>query len=191
MKRCLSVLVVSLPLAAFSMSMTAFGESGEKTSSQNSQTLSVEIFRATENGLGHQLGTVTISESPYGLVFTPQLKELTPGLYAFHIHTNPDCGLDHKDGKVTVAGLAGGHLDPQQTNRHSTPWDDKGHLGDLPPLYVDEKGNANLPVLSPKLKKLSDVKGHSLMIHTGHENYSDHPDSSGENGARFGCGVIR
>lgn len=191
MKRCLSVLVLSLPLAVFSMSMAAFGASGETTSSQNPQTLSVDIYRATENGLGHQLGTVTISESPYGLVFTPQLKELTPGLYAFHVHTNPDCGLDNKDGKVAVAGLAGGHLDPQHTNRHSTPWDDKGHLGDLPPLYVDEKGNANLPVLSPKLKKLSDVKGHSLMMHAGHDNYSDHPDPLGGNGMRFGCGVIR
>lgn len=191
MKRCLSVLLLSLPLAAFSMLMTSFVASGEGVSSQNSQTLSVEIYKTTRNGLGHQLGTVTISESPYGLVFTPQLTELTPGLYAFHIHTNPDCGLDNKDGKVTVAGLAGGHFDPQQTNRHSTPWDDKGHLGDLPPLYVDEKGDADLPVLAPKLKKLSDVKGHSLMIDVGHDNYSDHPQPLGGEGARFGCGVIR
>ena len=191
MKRCMSVLALSLPLTAFALSPAAFAASGEKTSSQSPQSLSVEIYRATENGLGHQMGNVTITESPYGLVFTPNLKELKPGLYGFHVHTNPDCGLISRNGKFEIAGRAGGHLDPKETNQHSTPWDDKGHLGDLPPLYVDEKGNATLPVLAPKLKKLSDVRGHSIMIHAGHDNYSDHPEPLGGGGARFGCGVIR
>ena len=191
MKRCMSVLALSLPLTAFALSSAAFAASGEKTSSQSPQSLSVEIYRATENGLGHQMGNVTITESPYGLVFTPNLKELKPGLYGFHVHTNPDCGLASKNGKVDIAGRAGGHLDPKETNQHSTPWDDKGHLGDLPPLYVDENGNATLPVLAPKLKKLSDVRGHSIMLHAGHDNYSDHPEPLGGSGTRFGCGVIR
>lgn len=191
MKRCMSVLALSLPLTAFALSTAAFAASSEKASPQEPQSLSVEIYRATENGLGHQIGQVTITENRYGLVFTPDLKELKPGLYGFHVHTNPDCGLGEKDGKVVIAGLAGGHLDPQKTEHHSAPWDDSGHLGDLPPLYVDEKGDAKLPVLAPKLKKLSDVRGHSLMIHVGHDNYADQPEPMGGGGARFACGVIR
>ncbi|AQT47684.1 superoxide dismutase family protein [Bartonella choladocola] len=191
MKRCVPVLALSLPLTAFALSTAAFAASSAKASLQSPQSLTVDIYRATENGLGHQMGEVTITESAYGLVFTPKLKELRPGLYAFHVHVNPECGLASKNGKVDIAGLAGGHLDPQNTNRHSAPWDDNGHLGDLPPLYVDEKGNATLPVLAPKLKKLDDVRGHSLMIHSGQDNYSDAPDQMESMGARYGCGVIR
>ena len=31
------------------------------------------------------------------------------------------------------------------------------------------------PVLAPRLKKLDEVRGHSIMIHAGGDNHSDHP----------------
>ena len=51
------------------------------------------------------VGTVTITESNYGLVFTPNLNGLEAGLHGFHIHQNPSCDPKEKDGKLT-AGLA-------------------------------------------------------------------------------------
>lgn len=51
------------------------------------------------------VGTVTITESKYGLVFTPNLSGLEAGLHGFHIHQNPSCEPKEKDGKLT-AGLA-------------------------------------------------------------------------------------
>lgn len=191
MKKYLSVFALPLLLATSFFSTGAFAADEEKSSSKNSDFLSVEIYRVTENGLGHEMGTITITESPYGLVFTPDLKEMKPGLYAFHVHTNPDCGLTTKDGKTVLAGAAGGHLDPKATNRHSTPWDDNGHLGDLPSLYVDEKGKAEVPVLAPKLKKLADVRGHSLMLHISHNGDETHAGAPAGDDPRFGCGVVR
>lgn len=191
MKKYLSILTLSLLLGASSLQTSAFAADGEQSSTKDKDSLPVDIYRVTENGLGHQMGIITITESPYGLVFTPDLTELRPGLYAFHVHTNPDCGLEVKNGKTVLAGLAGGHLDPQGNNRHSTPWDDKGHLGDLPSLYVDEKGNAKLPVLAPKLKNLAEVRGHSLMIHISHGEHADGTKSVDGDDVRFGCGVIR
>ena len=142
-----------------------------------------------ENGIGNAVGQVTISESKYGLVFTPALNGLVPGLHGFHVHQNPECAPMEKDGKMVPALAAAGHYDPDKTNRHGTPWGD-GHMGDLPPLFVDADGNAAQPVLAPRLK-VSDLKGRSLMVHVGGDNHADHPAPLGGGGARIVCGVSR
>lgn len=142
-----------------------------------------------EKGVGVSVGQVTITESKYGLVFTPDLKGLTPGIHGFHLHQNPSCEPKEKDGKMIAAGAAGGHYDPAGTNVHGTPWGD-GHLGDLPPLYVTADGTATQPVLAPRLK-LGDLAGHSLMVHAGGDNHADHPAALGGGGARVSCGVIK
>ncbi|MHB8248743.1 MAG: superoxide dismutase [Cu-Zn] SodC [Acidithiobacillus sp.] len=140
-----------------------------------------------EKGLGKAAGQVIISESRYGLVFTPALTGLAPGLHGFHVHQNPDCGPKEKDGKMIAALAAGGHYDPEKSNRHGTPWGD-GHLGDLPPLFVDSNGNAAQPVLAPRLV-ISDLKGRSLVVHAGGDNHADHPAPLGGGGNRQVCGI--
>lgn len=142
-----------------------------------------------EKGVGASVGQVTISETRYGLVFTPALQGLSPGLHGFHLHQNASCEPKEKDGKMVAAGAAGGHYDPANSNAHGTPWGD-GHLGDLPPLFVDANGAATQPVLAPRLKT-SDLKGRSLMLHAGGDNHSDHPAALGGGGARISCGVIK
>ena len=141
-----------------------------------------------EKGVGAEIGKVTIADSRYGLVFTPALQGLAPGLHGFHVHQNPSCQPGEKDGKTIAAGAAGGHYDPAGTNRHGEPWGD-GHLGDLPPLYVDANGSATQPVLAPRLKA-ADVAGRSLMVHAGGDNHADHPAPLGGGGARVACGVV-
>ena len=147
----------------------------------------VPMNLVNENGIGNAAGEVTISESKYGVVLTPALNGLAPGLHGFHIHQNPDCGPNEKEGKLVPALAAGGHYDPDKTNRHGTPWGD-GHLGDLPPLFVDANGNGTQPVLAPRLK-ISDLKGRALIVHVGGDNHADHPAPLGGGGARIVCGV--
>ena len=79
-------------------------------------------------------GTVTITETEYGLVFTPAMTGLAPGLHAFHVHED-------------------------------------GSMRDLPALYVDVLGNANNPVLAPRLK-LSDLAGRALVVRVGEDECS-------------------
>lgn len=147
----------------------------------------VPMDLVNEKGVVSSVGQVTISESGYGLVFTPALSGLPAGMHGFHVHQAPDCAPKEKDGKMVAALSAGGHYDPEKTNRHGTPWGD-GHLGDLPPLFVDTHGNANQAVLAPRLK-MADMKGRSLMIHVGGDNHADHPAPLGGGGARMVCGV--
>ena len=134
------------------------------------------------------VGEVHITETPYCLVFTPQLRALPPGLHGFHLHENPSCAPNDKDGKPVAALAAGGHYDPDASSKHGTPWGD-GHRGDLPPLFVDAEGSATQPVLAPRLK-LSDLPGRALMLHAGGDNHADHPATLGGGGARIACGVM-
>lgn len=150
---------------------------------------SVPMFKADENGAAGAVGQVTLVDSPYGLVLTPAMKGLTPGLHGFHVHQNPSCDSAEQGGKKVAALAAGGHYDPKGSKQHGTPWGE-GHLGDLPALFVDAEGNANQPVLAPRLK-LADVSGRSLMVHAGGDNHADHPAPLGGGGARVVCGVIK
>jgi Cu-Zn family superoxide dismutase len=141
------------------------------------------------SGTVKAIGNVTVSETTYGLVFTPALEGLPAGVHGFHVHENGSCDPQVKDGQPVAGLAAGGHYDPAGTKRHGTPWGD-GHLGDLPGLVVDHDGRASYAVLAPRLKKLDELKARALMIHVGGDNHADHPMPLGGGGARLACGVI-
>ena len=149
----------------------------------------VQMNAVDEKGIGRSIGEVIVSETTYGVVFTPSLSGLPTGMHGFHVHENPSCEPKEQNGKMVPALAAGGHYDPAASKRHGLPWGD-GHLGDLPALFVDAMGNASNPVLAPRLK-LIDVKGRSLMVHAGGDNHADHPAPLGGGGARMVCGVIQ
>lgn len=151
--------------------------------------LAVDIHAINPEGVGDSIGTVTATDSKYGLLLTPDLKGLEPGIHGFHVHEHPDCAPGEKDGEKVAGLAAGGHYDPENTHAHKGPYDDSGHLGDLPALYVKADGTATLPVLAPRLK-IEDLKGRSLMIHQGGDNYSDEPESLGGGGPRVACGIV-
>ena len=162
---------------------------GASCAAANAADMKVTMKMATDKGEGASVGTVTVSETRHGLVFTPALTGLPAGLHGFHVHENGSCAPNQKDGKPVPAGAAGGHLDTGKTGKHGLPWGE-GHLGDLPALSVDAKGASTNPVLAPRLK-LADVKGKALMVHAGGDNHADHPAPLGGGGARMACGVIQ
>lgn len=149
----------------------------------------VQMNLIDERGIGKSIGTVVLADSARGLEITPTLSGLTPGFHGFHVHEKPDCGPGVKDGKLQAGIAAGAHYDPAGTGRHEGP-DGKGHMGDLPAITVGEDGKSSTLVLARRLK-LSDVKGRSLMIHAGGDNYSDAPAPLGGGGGRVACGVIK
>ena len=150
--------------------------------------LGITIHRVSPTGVGESIGTVKISKVSAGVQFTPDLRDLPPGEHGFHLHEYPSCESGEKEGVRIPAMAAGGHYDPDNTGRHEGP-EGRGHLGDLPVLVVDERGFATAPVVAKRLK-MTDLKGHSLMIHGGGDNYTDSPPMGG-GGARIACGVIK
>lgn len=177
-----------MPFQLTALLLAASGISAAPASPVDTAGIVVPMYVANAEGRVGWIGDVTISESPYGLVFSPELRALPPGLHGFHLHQNASCASSEKDGVVTPVGAAGSHYDPDASGVHGTPWGD-GHRGDLPPLYVDAEGSATQPVLAPRLK-LADLPGRSLMVHAGGDNHADHPAPLGGGGARIACGVI-
>ncbi len=154
------------------------------------QAQTVDLFFAGPNGAEQAAGTVSITQTPYGALLTPDLKGLPAGTHGFHLHDKPSCDATVTDGKPTPAGAAGGHWDPAKTAAHKGPYDATGHKGDLPAIYVGVDGTATYPVLAPRLKA-EEFKGHALMVHVGGDNHSDHPEKLGGGGARMACGVVK
>jgi len=144
----------------------------------------------TTAGVGARLGMVTFTDTAGGLLITPQLSGLPPGQHGFHIHEKGDCGPGMNQGKTAAGFAAGGHYDPAHTQKHLGPFSTAGHRGDLPVLVVDSRGGATQPVTAPHLT-VAEIRGRSIMVHTGGDNYSDTPAPLGGGGARTACGVIR
>jgi superoxide dismutase, Cu-Zn family len=134
------------------------------------------------------IGSISLADSPEGLVITPDLKGLPPGERGFHFHEKPDCGPGEDQGHVKAGFAAGPHYDPHEAGHHDGP-EGKGHQGDLPKLEVSDDGIAKTPVTAPRLK-LTDVRGRALMIHEGGDNYADNPEPAGGGGARIACAII-
>lgn len=174
-KNILSVVVGSLSIA---LSAAAYANDHEKT-------VTINALKTDKS-----IGTIIVSDyDDDGVVFTPNLSGLTPGIHGFHIHQNGDCSPAMKDGKKVLGGAAGGHFDPENTGEHSVPWSEEGHEGDLPTLFVDENGKATHPIFASELE-LEDIEGLAIMIHAGADNYSDSPKPLGGGGKRVACGVI-
>lgn len=149
----------------------------------------VTMQLVNSDGSGETIGQVHISETAHGLLFEPDLKQLGAGFHGFHLHQHASCKPQMKDGSMTAAAAAGGHFDPTDGKAHRGPFED-GHLGDLPALYVNNDGVAEVPVLAPRIERIDQIKGHALMVHKQGDNYSDEPKPLGGGGARVACGVI-
>jgi Cu-Zn family superoxide dismutase len=177
----LAAAVAAIAASANAQTPTQAAQPGNK--------LQAAMTLVSASGTGKMIGTVMISASDKGLVFTPNLTDLPAGSHGYHVHETGSCGVNEKDGKKVAAGAAGGHYDPAGSKQHLGPTGN-GHLGDLPPLVVGSDGRATVAVTAPRLKTLADVKGKALMIHAGGDNYADKPAPLGGGGARIACGVI-
>jgi Cu-Zn family superoxide dismutase len=155
------------------------------TSLSYADEVKVPIYETSLVRQGKHVGYIIIEDTSFGLLITPYLDGLKRGIHGFHMHEGPSC-----EPKNATLGLAAGQcFDPFDTGQHLGPYDDEGHLGDLPVLYADSKRQIRTPVLAPRLT-LADTIGHSFVICEGPDNYSDEPKKTGGGGARSVCGFI-
>lgn len=150
--------------------------------------LTVTMHKATQEGSGEDLGTVTIATAPEGATIKLQLHGLPPGSHGFHIHENANCGPTNLNGVRIPGGAAGSHWDPDFADKHAGP-EGEGHRGDLPRLDVADNGTANQTLAAPHIKDIDALRNRALIIHAGGDTYTDNP-SLGGGGGRIACGVI-
>lgn len=153
------------------------------------ETAQAPIKAISAEGEGNDIGMITFSDTPDGLLINVNMTALPAGSHGMHIHEVGDCGPGIADGKA-VAGLAAkGHFDPAHTGAHLGP-QGHGHKGDLPYLTVAPDGTAQTTLTAPHLK-VSDIRNRSVIIHAGGDNYADSPAKLGGGGERIACGVIQ
>lgn len=160
------------------------------TTMTSAPTVSARMHLVSIDGQGAELGVITVRNTRAGVALDVALQGLPPGDHGMHVHAGGSCDSSVNDsGAVVVAGAAQGHYDPAQTARHGGPMG-SGHMGDLPLLHVDARGDAHVSLMAPHITSAESLRGHAIVIHAGGDNYSDTPAPLGGGGARIACGVI-
>lgn len=138
-----------------------------------------------KNTDGRAVGTVTLTDTPFGVLVHASLTGLPTGTHAFHFHQTGVC-----ESPFTSAG---GHFNP--TSRQHGIQNPMGmHAGDLPNIEVPSGGNLVFDVLATGVtleagaNGLFKEGGTSIVVHAGGDDYRTGP--TGTAAARIACGVV-
>ena len=134
---------------------------------------------------GTEVGNVTLTKTPSGVLLSLDLTALPAGEHAFHIHAVGKC--EPPDFKS-----AGPHFNPDET-KHGLMNPEGPHAGDMPNLHVPADGKLQIEVLNPTVTlseeaALLDEDGSAIVIHAGADDYKTDP--AGNAGDRIACGVV-
>jgi superoxide dismutase, Cu-Zn family len=135
---------------------------------------------------GQDAGSVSLTQTPAGVLLQLSLKGVPAGEHAFHIHAAGKC-------EPPKFESAGGHFNP--ANAHHGMMAGPGHAGDMPNLHVPASGVLDLEVLNTSITLDKDKPnsvfhpaGTAIVIHAGKDDYASDP--AGKAGDRIICGVI-
>ena len=135
---------------------------------------------------GKAVGIATFRESGSGVTVNLDVKGLTPGLHAVHVHAVGKC-------EAPDFTSAGGHFNPAQ-KKHGHKSAEGAHAGDLPNMLVAKDGTGRFEAftdgmtLRPGATSVFDKDGSALVIHVGVDDYATDP--TGNAGDRAACGII-
>ncbi len=134
---------------------------------------------------GKDVGEVTFTEAPNGVLLHARLQGMPPGTHAFHLHQTGVCEPPFQS--------AGGHLNPTG-KQHGLLSPAGHHLGDMPNIHVPDSGALEVEVFIEELRfehpthGMFDADGAAVVIHEGPDDYTTDP--AGAAGPRIACGVI-
>ncbi len=139
-----------------------------------------------KNAAGQSVGTVTLTETPHGVLIHATLIGVGAGAHAFHVHATGMCEAPFTS--------AGGHFNPA-TKQHGMLNGMGMHAGDMPNVQVGSDGALTFDVLNPSItlkagapNSLFKEGGTALVLHGGADDYKSDP--AGNAGARMACGVV-
>ena len=142
---------------------------------------------ALQTAEGKDAGSVTLTQTPSGVLLSLTVKGLPAGEHAFHVHAVGKCEPPFTS--------AGGHFNPGN-KKHGMMAPDGAHAGDMPNLHIPASGELTVEVLNSavtlekdKPNSVFDADGSAVVIHAGKDDYKTDP--TGDAGGRIACGVVQ
>jgi Cu-Zn family superoxide dismutase len=139
-----------------------------------------------EDARGQDVGTVSLLQTPGGILINLSLNGVPPGEHAFHIHAVGKC-------EPPIFESAGPHFNPGNT--HHGIMAGAGHAGDMPNLHIPPTGRLEVELVNVaitldkgKPNSVFHPGGTAVVIHGGKDDYMTDP--AGNAGNRIACGVI-
>lgn len=187
MRKSLTLLASVLALQACSREKAAESDSTAATAPAAPADSAPRAATATapmRNAAGRDLGTLTLTDSPQGIVVTGRLTGLTPGEHGVHIHMVGQCQAPFES--------AGGHWNPT-TRQHGSQNPQGPHLGDMPNVTVGADSSVSVQVTTAGgslrgANALLDSDGAAVVVHAKADDLRTDP--SGNSGDRVSCGVV-
>lgn len=145
-----------------------------------------KVMVELHDGMGNSIGTAELSAAPNGVNINLNVKNLTAGEHAIHVHQNAKC-----EGPAFTT--AGPHFNPEM-KQHGLQNPLGPHAGDMPNFIADAKGMSKSKVLAPGVTLGDDSHsvfsngGTALVIHAKPDDMKTDP--AGNAGDRIACGVI-
>jgi Cu-Zn family superoxide dismutase len=135
---------------------------------------------------GKDVGVVTLTQTPHGVLIRLALKGAPAGEHAFHVHAVGKCEPPFTS--------AGGHFNPG-SKKHGMEAAEGQHAGDMPNLHIPASGELMVEILNPSItlekgkpNSVFQQNGTAIVIHAGKDDYKSDP--AGNAGDRIACGVI-
>jgi Cu-Zn family superoxide dismutase len=142
---------------------------------------------ALQTADGKDAGSVTLTQTPSGVLLSLTVKGVPAGEHAFHVHAVGKCEPPFTS--------AGGHFNPGN-KKHGMMAPDGAHAGDMPNLHIPTSGELAVEVLNSaitlekdKPNSVFDADGSAVVIHAGKDDYKTDP--TGDAGGRIVCGVVQ